>query len=328
MTERRRYRTVVFDSERWEGFRFRDGDVVISTPPKCGTTWMQTLCALLIFDTADLPRPVAEISPWLDMQLARREDVFAQLEAQTHRRFIKTHTPLDGLPYDDRVTYVSVGRDPRDAAVSGKHHMENMDLDRFLAIREAAVGNDDLPELMKPQDETLTPLQAWIEGDGGGSPMCLQGLVNHAATFWEARDAGHVALFHYEDMRTDLPGQMRRLRDVLECDVSDERVEELSTAATFDAMRSRADRHAPNTDIGLWRSNEGFFARGTSGQWREVFDDDAVARYERRMSELASPELTEWLHGGFLGATHPVPPPRGQSGDGSRNSGYVPGRVS
>src|SRR5262249_38699700 len=35
---------------RWEGFEFRPGDIVISTPKKCGTTWTQMLCALLIFD--------------------------------------------------------------------------------------------------------------------------------------------------------------------------------------------------------------------------------------------------------------------------------------
>jgi hypothetical protein len=38
------------DSARWEDFRFRPGgDLVITTPAKCGTTWMQTICGLLIF---------------------------------------------------------------------------------------------------------------------------------------------------------------------------------------------------------------------------------------------------------------------------------------
>lgn len=63
MTELRRYRSVVADSARWEGFQFRDGDIVISTPPKCGTTWTQMLVALLVFGSPDLPRPLAELSP-------------------------------------------------------------------------------------------------------------------------------------------------------------------------------------------------------------------------------------------------------------------------
>ena len=125
MTERRRERNFVYDSGRWDGFVFRGDDIVISTPPKCGTTWMQMLCALLIFGTPDLPAPLAELSPWLDMQTRPVEDVFRDLDAQTHRRFIKTHTPLDALPFDERVTYVHVARDPaRCRVVVGQPHGE------------------------------------------------------------------------------------------------------------------------------------------------------------------------------------------------------------
>jgi hypothetical protein len=101
------YKNLVFDSERWTGFEHRPGDIVISTPPKCGTTWMQRICALLVFRTPDLDRPLTSISPWLDMLLSSRADVFAALAEQKHRRFIKTHTPFDGLPFDERVTYGS-----------------------------------------------------------------------------------------------------------------------------------------------------------------------------------------------------------------------------
>jgi aryl sulfotransferase len=86
MSEQRRYRSVVADSARWDGFAFRDGDIVISTPPKSGTTWTQMLVALLIFGSPEFPRPLSEISLWLDMQLASRDDVFARLEQQTQCR--------------------------------------------------------------------------------------------------------------------------------------------------------------------------------------------------------------------------------------------------
>src|SRR6058998_3818982 len=157
MTELTRYRSVVADSARWEGFRFRSGDIVISTPPKCGTTWMQRLVALLVFDGVDLPAAISKISPWLDMQLAPLADVLALLEAQQHRRFIKTHTPLDGIPYDDRVTYVCVGRDPRDVAVSGAHHMANLNINRFIEARASAVGLADLAELGVSQSGPADP---------------------------------------------------------------------------------------------------------------------------------------------------------------------------
>ncbi len=97
-----RYQSPEEDSARWLGFPFRDGDIVISTRSKTGTTWVQMICALLIFQAPELPAPLAQLSPWLDHLIVPREEVYAQLAAQEHRRFIKTHTPLDGIPLDPR----------------------------------------------------------------------------------------------------------------------------------------------------------------------------------------------------------------------------------
>src|SRR5262249_55493828 len=112
-----RYQSVTSDSARWDGFEFRAGDIVISTPAKSGTTWTQMLCALLILAGADFPEPLGVLSPWIDMPNRAIDDVRATLARQRHRRFVKTHTPLDGIPMRDDVTYLVVGRDPRDIAI-------------------------------------------------------------------------------------------------------------------------------------------------------------------------------------------------------------------
>ena len=117
MATSRRYQSHDEDSARWLGFPFRDDDIVISTRSKTGTTWVQMICALLIFQQPRLPAPIAQLSPWLDHLIAPRQQVFAQLAAQEHRRFNKTHTPLDGVPLDARVTYLVTARHPLDVAV-------------------------------------------------------------------------------------------------------------------------------------------------------------------------------------------------------------------
>src|SRR3954447_2945186 len=121
------YRNGLTDNSRWNGFSFRQGDIVISVPSKCATTWMQMICALLIFQDTTLPAPLTTLSPWLDMRLRPVEEVKQTLARQTHRRFIKTHTPLDGLPEAPGVSYVVVGREPLDVAVSLDHHRANLD---------------------------------------------------------------------------------------------------------------------------------------------------------------------------------------------------------
>src|SRR5918998_5505162 len=170
---RTRYRSIVADSGRWDGFAFRPGDVVISTPPKSGTTWTQMLCALLIFDGPDFPAPLEQMSPWLDMSIRPLGEVTAALAAQTHRRFIKTHTPLDGLPLHPDVTYLVVGRDPRDVMISWEHHDANMDIEYFLALRAAAVGNEDLAELPAwrvPSEDPAERFRSFVADASPGVP--------------------------------------------------------------------------------------------------------------------------------------------------------------
>ncbi|SRR6056297_728012 len=138
-----RYLSADEDSARWLDFNFRDGDIVISARSKSGTTWVQMICALLIFDTPDLPRPLAELSPWLDWLVLSKDDLFEDLGAQSHRRFMKTHTPLDGLPDNDGVTYIVVARHLLDAAVSLYHQSRNINRRRIAEL----TGNPDLARL-------------------------------------------------------------------------------------------------------------------------------------------------------------------------------------
>ena len=302
----RRYRSIVADSQRWDGFELRDDDIVISTPAKCGTTWMQMLCALLVFQTPELPDRLTELSPWLDMQTAPRDEVVAALEAQEHRRFIKSHTPLDGLPYDERVTYICVGRDPRDVAVSWDNHFANMNLEVFIGARAAAVGLDDLAEVMPdgppiPPEDPRERFWQWVEDDTepGGGTSNLRATLHHLSTFWEVREEPNVVLFHYTDLKADLEGQLRRLAAALAVELDEDRVSELVQAATFDSMRDRAERLAPEVQTdGFWNDTNRFFHAGSSGQWHQFMGPEDAERYEKRVSTLASPDLAAWAHAG------------------------------
>src|SRR4051812_19926852 len=98
MTSARRYEGKVFDSGRWVGFELRPGDIVISTPPKCGTTWTQMICALLIFQEPELPLPLDTLSPWIDMVTRARRELFAELEAQTPAGSSRPTHRLTALP--------------------------------------------------------------------------------------------------------------------------------------------------------------------------------------------------------------------------------------
>ena len=110
-----------FDSTVWNNFRFRDDDIFIATYAKTGTTWTQQIVAQLLFADAD-DLPVADMSPWLDLRVPPNDVKLAALEAQKHRRFIKTHLPLDALVYSPKGKYIYVARDGRDVVWSMYNH--------------------------------------------------------------------------------------------------------------------------------------------------------------------------------------------------------------
>ncbi|MFI6820967.1 sulfotransferase domain-containing protein [Micromonospora sp. NPDC050187] len=293
MTTLVRYRSEEEDSGRWLAFPFRHGDIVISTRSKSGTTWMQTICALLIFQTADLPAPLAHLSPWLDWLITPQQQVYDQLAAQQHRRFIKTHTPLDGVPIAPHVSYVVVARHPLDMAVSLYHQGENIDRKR---LRQLTGGppSDDAP----PAPPPLRPwLVRWTEShrDPREAMDSLPGVLWHLTDAWRRRQEPNVLLVHYDDLLTDLEGQMRHIAAWLGIEVPAERWATLVEAATFGAMRERAQILVPDA-VGVLKDRHAFFRQDRSGAGAALLSTEELRRYHRRAAELAPPDLLAWLH--------------------------------
>ena len=120
------------------------------------------ICALLVFQTPDLPAPLAR-----DLAVARLARNAARARCtrssprRTHRRFVKTHTPLDGIPLDPRATYIVVARHPLDMAVSLYHQGDNLDRERIgeLTGRAQAVAPRPRPSA------ATTGCAFWIDWD-------------------------------------------------------------------------------------------------------------------------------------------------------------------
>lgn len=269
------------DDLGWDDFVHRPGDVVVSTRTKCGTTWVQMICLLLVHQTVPLPAPLAELSPWLGW--AKEPPGAPQrLAAQAHRRVIKTHTPLAGLPLRPDVTYVVVGRHPLDVAVSLWHH----------------VGN-----LVDPSTGGRPPLDDWLDGwiddrtpVGGVDVDTLASNVDHIADA-RARTADHdVVLVHYDRLRADREGVMRRLARRLGIEVPAERWPALVAAAGFEAMQDGAERNAPDPG-GVLADRTAFFRGGRSGDGWAACSPEQRLRYLERIHELADDDLVAWLHG-------------------------------
>jgi aryl sulfotransferase len=301
------YETPIFDSRRWDRFVARPGDVIVCTPAKCGTTWTQMLCAMLLHRSTTFPQPLTQLSRWLERHLDPLDDVLAAYEAQPHRRIVKTHTPFDGLPYFPEAFYVFCGRDPRDMFLSGMDHMANGS-DRSVTDARRRAG---LPEdfEMPTDPNALFPL--WLTtgamaGMEDGFP--LGSVMSLTKTYWRFRHLPNLLFLNYADLSDDLDAELRRLARFLAVPVDEALWPEYLAAASIDAMRARADELAPGAHFAEWRSNRDFFRSGRRGTWREVLSVENQALYEQLASARLEPRLKAWLEGGRAAAGYPENP--------------------
>ena len=278
--------------DRWAQFPLRPADIVICTVPKSGTTWVQMICALLIFQTPRLPAPLSKLSPWLEGRASRRAETYAGLATQGHRRFIKAHIPLSEIPADPRVTYIVVARNPLDIAVSWHHHSDLTAKDN----PERPIGND------RPRETTRQWVLDRIDEMGTsphGRDSYFDTALKSLSCAWKRRAEPNVVLVHYEDLSADLPGEMRRLARRLDITVPEDKWPSLVQAATFKQMQAAADQLQPLQYARLRDVSKGhaaFFRQGSSGDGRALLTDAEAARYYTSAAQVAPPELLAWLH--------------------------------
>ncbi len=291
----RNYQHALLDGHRWKAYRPRDDDILVCTAYKAGTTWMQNICALLVFQTTEFPAPLSAISPWLEVPRVPTDDLMAALEAQTHRRIVKTHTPLDGIPYHDSPSYIFIGRDPRDVFMSMLGHIANTKPGSRLATGAPSWPRDEIPADPRAffRKWITTPGIPW-ERDGWPS----WSVLSHALTFWRHRGRSNVHLFHYADLKADLDGQMRRVSALLDIPIDEAQWPRLVEAARFESMKRNAERTVAG---GNWRDPAAFFAKGEHGQWRGVLGGEELALYRAALRERLPPDLADWLENGGAG---------------------------
>ncbi len=284
-----------FDSTVWNDFRFRDDDIVVGTYAKSGTTWTQQIIAQILFAGAD-DLEVANMSPWLDLRVPPAEVKFAALEAQTHRRFIKTHLPLDALVYSPQAKYIYIARDGRDVVWSMYNHHANAN-DLWYQILNDTPGRVG-PPIERPPESIRQYYLDWMDRDG--HPFWP--FWDNIATWWSARDLPNLLLLHFADLKRDLPGAMRRVAGFLGTPIDEARFPTMVEHCGFDYMKKHATKSTPLGGAFWDGGAEVFINKGTNGRWRDVLTAEDNRRYEAVAREKLGAECAAWLAAGAAAA--------------------------
>ena len=277
-----------FDSTIWNDFRFRDDDIVIATYAKSGTTWMQQIVAQLLTG-GDPDLSVAEMSPWLDLRVPPKEVKLPAVEAQTHRRFLKTHLPVDALVFSPKAKYVYIGRDGRDVVWSLYNHHVNANATWYAALNDTPglVG----PKIGPPPADIRAYWREWLARDG----YPFWSLWENVRTWWAIRDLPNVHFIHFAQLKADMPGEMRKLAGFLGIPIDERRWPRILEYCSFDWMKRNATKSVPLGGAFWDAGAEVFIHKGVNGRWKDTLTPDEVAEYEARAVRELGPECARWL---------------------------------
>ena len=287
-TKTRELQTNHFDSTIWNDFSFRDDDIIISTYAKSGTTWVQQMVGQVLFGP-DPELPTGQISPWVDLRVPPKAFKLQELEAQAHRRFLKTHLPVDALVFSPKAKYLYIGRDGRDVVWSLHNHHLNGNEAYYDVLNNS-------PGLVGPPMERCDPdvhsyWQTWLERDG----YPHWSLWDNVRSWWAVRDLPNVKMIHFNDLKHDMHGQMAEIAEFLGIDVNPTNWDEIALYCSFDWMRAHGVNAVPLGGA-IWEGGVStFINKGVNGRWQSVLNDAESAAYEARATAELGEDCARWL---------------------------------
>ncbi|MCW3780264.1 sulfotransferase domain-containing protein [Defluviimonas salinarum] len=284
----REYRGSTTDPLRWTTWSPRKGDILVCTPPKCGTTWTQTMLAMLVNGSADLPDKVPVLSPWVDADLGvSADEVATTLAAQKQRRVVKTHTPADGFPIWEGVKVIAVYRHPLDIFFSLRKHEANK-----------RVVTPDHPMSLPVPDSIRRFINDPVDPDDFDKDTLASLTLHYSETVLSGRYP-NLDVFHYSDMLRDGHRTVQHLAKAAGIEASAELIDQVAAATVFGAMKARAVDYAPVGGTGYWKSDAGFFDSGSSGKWEGQLSPAEIDLFNTRLAELVPDEKARtWLLAG------------------------------
>lgn len=295
-TKTREMHSHHFDSTFWNDFEFRDDDIIVSTYAKAGTTWMQQIISQLLFDGAE-DLEVAEMSPWVDLRVPPREVKLPAIEAQTHRRFLKTHLPVDALVFSPQAKYLYIGRDGRDVVWSFYNHHINAN-DAFYELLNDTPGRVG-PPIERPGDDIVEYFREWLDKDG----FPIWSLWENVRSWWAIRDLPNVMFIHFGELKADMPGQIRSIAGFLDIPINKDRWDDILLHCSFDYMKENATKSTPLGGI-VWNGGaKTFVNKGVNGRWKDMLPAELSERYEAQAIAELGPDCAHWLATGEMPAS-------------------------
>jgi aryl sulfotransferase len=249
---------------------------------------MQQIISQMLFN-GDTEIDTQAMSPWIDFRLPPKEVKLPAVEAQTHRRFVKTHLPVEALVYSPKAKYLYIGRDGRDVLWSlyNHHAMGNDAMYDSLNNSPGRVG----PPLERPTDDIREYWHTWLEKDG----FPYWSFWENVRSWWAIRNLPNMLMVHFDVLKRHMPEEMRRIAKFLDISIDESKWDIIVEHCTFDWMKNHGEKIVPLGGV-MWKGGvKTFINKGTNGRWKETLSEAESAEYEAKALAELGPECAHWL---------------------------------
>lgn len=258
-------------------FQARATDVLITTPPKAGTTWMQQILHQLRTGGDDSFSSIDDVVPWLENMRAGKswKAILQHYETLPDPRVFKTHCTAEQTPGIGTVSIILSSRDPRDCCVSFYHHIMNMTDEARAQAKLTAPGTFE-----QHVDQWLA-FAAWYR---------------NVKSWWPYHDDPKVLWLRYQDMKKDLPSIIDQITAFLQWDITPEQKARVIEYSSFDWMKAHDEKFSSQGGDGRPVFKPGKFVRkGKVGSYRDLMTAEQEQRILEKAHELLEPGCLAFL---------------------------------
>ena len=253
-------------------YRPTERDIFVATQMKCGTTWMQQIVYEILHkgegDLTDKGHGhLYAVSPWIEavdgVSLEK-----APLLGPQGNRILKTHLPTKLCPYSESAKYIYVTRHPVSCFASVADYFQLMT--GFLA-----------PPTSQLVDWYCSDKMWWLS------------WPENVAGWWDwAQGRKNVLFFHFEEMKRNLAGAVRKVAQFLGVDLTGEELKKVVQKSDFEFMKE-------NEELFEMSPPNLFSVSGT------YFKSGQVDRHET-VSEADKKRILDFCRERLSGSTYPA----------------------
>jgi len=258
-------------------FKPRASDVLITTAPKAGTTWMQQILHQLRTGGDPDFNSIDEVVPWLELQRDEMswQDIIEKFENIQDPRVFKTHCTYQQTPGTDTVNIIMSSRDPRDCCVSFYHHVMDMTDDA-----RKRVGFDQYRTL----DDVF---EAWLQ---------YAAWYRNIQSWWPHYHDDNVLWLRYEDMKQSLEGSIDKIIAFLGWDKTADQRNKALFYSSFEWMKTHSEKFTRQGKSAkpIFKPG-GFIRKGEVGDHKTKLSSEQEQRILEKARQLLEPDCLKFL---------------------------------